>query len=100
MDDPEPPDSEHKFQNYKEKVIKLVKYIDKTFSVDPGRVGMIFSKPLEYFSTLKKLKDYLYAQVDEKNLSISNRSQLKGLKECLEFRLIVLNCKILPLEFK
>ena len=96
----EPPDPEYKFQNYKEKVIKLVRYIDKTFSVDPGRVDMIFSKPLEYFSTLKKLKGYICAQVDEKNLSISNRLQLKGLKECLEFRLIALNCKILPLEFK
>lgn len=106
MDDPEPPGPKYGFSYYRKKVIELIGYIDTTFSVDPGRIGEILDKPSKYFSTLKKLKKYMHAyvhvgaKVDNKNLPISKHSQLKSLRECLNFRLTALNSKILPLEFR
>ena len=95
----EDPPNQYKFNNYREKVIEFVREIDKTFSLDPGRIGKILNKPSEYFSTLNKLKKYICAKVDDKNLSTSERFQLKSLRKCLDFRLAALNSKILPLDF-
>jgi len=98
MNDAEPPDR-YRFKDYKQEAVTLVKKIDTTFSVDPGRIGEIKDSPSKYFSTLSKLKEYINAKVYTANLSIIHRFQLKNLRECLNLRLSALNCKILPLGF-
>ncbi len=97
MDD-EPPDR-YKFKDYKQKVTTLVKEIDTTFSLDPGRIGEVLDDSSKYFSTLNKLKKYIHAKLYEENLSIPHRFQLKNLRKCLNFRLRALESKIPPLGF-
>lgn len=96
----EDPPNRYRFKDYKQKVTTLVKEIDNTFSIDSGRIGEVLNDSSKYFSTLNKLKKYIRARLYEGNLSIIHRFQLKNLRACLDFRLMALESKILPLGFK